>query len=134
MLSIQKMKIDYYIKYWLPIVFWMWLIYYISSFPSPLEQIIPEKALAYFDFEHFIYHIIEYAILSFLLYRALKITSKNPQILAILITILYGIIDELHQYFVPGRILSIVDILIDLFGAIVMQSVVNIYNWFNENK
>ncbi len=120
------MKISYFIKYWLPVISYAGFIYYSSSLPNPLEQIIPEKAIIYFDFQRFIYHIIEYAILNLLLYRALKITSKGPQTLAILFTIIYAITDEIHQYFVPGRIFSIQDILIDTFGAIVAQSIVNI--------
>jgi len=107
----------------------MGFIYYLSSLSSPLEQIISEKAMIYFGFQRFIYHIIEYAILSLLLYRALKITSKSPQILAVLITILYAITDEMHQAFVPGRISSVFDLAIDAFGAVAMQCIINIYDW-----
>ncbi len=128
------MKLNYYLKYLLPIIIYAGFIYYLSSLPSPLEQIIPEKALIYFDFQRFIYHIIEYGFLSFLLYRALKITSKNSQILAILITILYAITDELHQYFVPGRISSVFDVAFDSFGAVAMQSIINVYNWLKNSS
>ena len=124
-----RMKINYFIKYWTPVIFYMGFIYYFSSLTNPLEEIIPAKALIYFDFERFIYHAIEYLILSFLLYRALKINTKNPQTLAILITIAYAITDEIHQYFVPGRTPSIFDIAIDSFGAVSMQCIINVYNW-----
>ena len=127
------MKINYFIKYWLPIILYASFIYYLSSLPNPLEQIVPEKALIYFDFQRFIYHIIEYGILSLLLFRALKITSKSPQTLTILITILYAITDEIHQYFVPGRISSSFDVLFDAFGAIAMQCIINIYEWMKNN-
>ena len=107
-------------------------IYYLSSLPNPLEQIVPEKALIYFDFQYFIYHIIEYAILSLLFYRALKFASKNPQTSAILFTILYAITDEIHQSLVQGRSSDVFDIGLDSFGAIVMQCVINIYNFIKD--
>ena len=108
----------------------MGFIFYLSSLPNPVEQVIPNGVFIYLDFERFIYHIIEYLILSFLVYRALKITAKNPQTLAILITIIYAIIDEIHQFYVPGRVSSLFDVAIDSFGAIAMQCIINIYNWF----
>ena len=126
------MKLDYYLKYWTPVIIYMGFIYYLSSLPNPIEQIIPEQALIYFDFERFIYHIVEYGILSLLFYRALKITVKNPQTLAILITILYAITDEIHQFYVPGRFSNVFDIAIDSFGAVAMQSIINIYNYFKD--
>mgnify|MGYP001609904877 CR=1 FL=1 len=107
----------------------MWVIYYLSSLPNPLKEIIPSSLFPYFDLERFFYHIIEYLILSLLLYRALKTTSKNPQTLALLITILYAISDEIHQFYIPGRIPSVFDIAIDSLGAIAMQSILNIYFW-----
>ena len=126
------MEIKYLIKDWLPVIIYMSLIYYLSSLSDPIKEIIPLNLFPYFDFKRFIYHIVEYGILSLLLYRALKITSKNPQTLAILITIIYAITDEIHQYFVPGRISNVFDILIDSFGAVAMQSIINIYNFLKK--
>ena len=126
------MKINYFVKYWLPVIIYIVFIYYLSSLSNPLEQIVPEKALIYFDFQYFIYHIIEYAILSLLFYRALKFTSKNPQTSTILFTILYAITDEIHQSLVQGRSSDVFDIGLDSFGAIVMQCVINIYNFIKD--
>jgi len=126
------MKINYFIKYWLPVILYASFIYYLSSLPNPLQELVPRSLFFYFDFQHFIYHVIEYLILSLLLYRALKITSKSPQTLAILITILYAITDEVHQYFVSGRVSSSFDILFDAFGAITMQCIINIYNYIKD--
>jgi len=123
------MKINYFIKYWAPVIIYTIFIYYLSSLSNPVERVIPNGALIYFDFERFIYHIIEYGILSSLIYRAFKITSKNPQTLAILFSIIYAILDEVHQYYVPGRISSTFDIAIDSFGVIAIQCIINIYNY-----
>jgi len=76
-----------------------------------------------------IYHILEYMVLGFLLYRALlKSEFKNAIALAIIIAILYGFIDEIHQLFVPSRIFSLLDVLSNSFGAIVVQSIIDIKN------
>ena len=128
------MKISYFAKYWLPTISYMGLIFYSSSLSNPIKTLTPQGLDVYFDLPRIFYHVVEYLILSFLLYRALKVTSNYPKSLAIIITIAYAITDEFHQYFVPGRIPSILDILFDSFGALAMQSIINVYDWFKNNK
>lgn len=60
------------------------------------------------------FHLIEYAILAFLLLLAI---SKNK--LVILIGYLYAISDEIHQSFIPGRTSRFRDTLIDLIGILI---------------
>lgn len=104
-----------FLYYWLPIYVYAGLIFYFSSLPIPsfIIEIYPET---------FVWHIIEYAILSILLFRAL-INSKNSSFrenaiyLSIIIAILYGITDEIHQYFVPGRVSSFFDIMANSLGS-----------------
>ena len=112
----------------------MGFIYYLSSLSNPVEQVIPNRALVYFNFELFVYHIIEYLILSFLFYRALKTTTKNPQTLAILFSIVFAITDEFHQFYVSGRVSSVFDVAVDSFGVILMQSIINVYEWIRNNN
>lgn len=40
-----------------------------------------------------------------------------------LIAVFYGISDEIHQYFVPGRHCSLHDVFADTFGALIAYSV-----------
>ncbi len=73
-----------------------------------------------------IFHLFEFGILSLLFFFSIKKTflRANLKVLAvitILFTALYGISDEIHQYFVPGRESSISDALADFFGAIIFQ-------------
>jgi VanZ family protein len=68
-------------------------------------------------------HMIEYAALFFLFFRAInktftKISQKNALIIAVVLAILYGITDEMHQTFVPTREGSIRDIGIDTIGIL----------------
>lgn len=65
-------------------------------------------------------HITEYAVLAALLYWGFRrVTRRHPRAasLALAVTALYGITDEIHQSFVPGRTPSVPDLLIDLIGA-----------------
>jgi VanZ family protein len=63
-------------------------------------------------------HLLEYAILGFLLSAAVGIEKKKV-FAAILIAGLYGVTDEVHQFFVPGRVASIYDAASDFLGAVV---------------
>ena len=75
-------------------------------------------------------HIIEYTILSFLLYRALVKSKfkKNSFLLAILISVFYGLTDEVHQIFVVGRYFDFLDLILDGIGASLMQVLIKIKN------
>jgi VanZ family protein len=66
-------------------------------------------------------HASEYALLSFLWWRALRtVTSFQPALrAAVAISIAYSVSDEFHQSFVDGRHASPVDVLIDSMGALV---------------
>ena len=57
-------------------------------------------------------HLVEYALLGFLLGRG---TQKPP--LAFALAALYGASDEVHQAFVPGREACLSDWLADALGA-----------------
>lgn len=112
MQSGKNMHLNKRIKYWLPAVLYASLIFYISSIPS--SKIPP------FVIDMSIIHIPEYFILSYLIFRALskeKITGWHAFALAILISTLYGITDEAHQVFVPGRYFSIFDMIFNFIGS-----------------
>lgn len=69
-------------------------------------------------------HFTEYAILGFLAARAFR-TSPNPTIsrrwfwISAALIIVYALIDEYHQSFVPSRTASIFDSFIDMSGGLV---------------
>jgi VanZ family protein len=105
-----------FLYYWLPVLVYAGLIFYFSSLPAippVIIKIIPETL---------IWHMIEYAIFSVLLFRALTNTNNiilrnHATLIAIIISTLYGISDETHQLFVPGRIFSYYDMIADFIGS-----------------
>lgn len=108
------------IKKWLPVIVWMGLIFFLSHQPnlkSGLDtwiDLILRK----------IAHIVEYAILTWLLIRALRSDSqkisKRTLIIAAVIALIYAVSDEYHQSFILGREGAIRDVLVDAVGVIIM--------------
>lgn len=64
-------------------------------------------------------HFCEYTVLGVLLCNALRnhMTLSRACIFAIVIASAYGITDEVHQLFVPGRMCDPLDWLVDTLGA-----------------
>ena len=101
---------------------WMAVIFLFSHNPNSNE--ITEH---YFGLWNYLVrksaHLTEFAILFFLLRWALADLNPlerwnlRPQVVALVITVLYAASDEWHQSFVPGRSASLGDVLIDSAGA-----------------
>lgn len=92
----------------------MALIFYLSSVPYE-DLRLPEI----WNIDKVI-HIVEYGILGVLWFRVIGLAWEKSQkvvIIAFTITFLYGISDEFHQYFVPGRNADIYDAIADAIGA-----------------
>ena len=109
-----------WLRYWGPVCGYAGLIFYLSSQPHPEENLPSFVGL----FSDKFLHIIEYAVLGALCYRALY-WGTNESLrqwagpLAVLFTSLYGISDEVHQSFVPFRESSWLDWAADTVGAAV---------------
>jgi len=107
-----------FFRYWAPVCGYAGLIFFLSSEPHP-EQDLPSFVGLFSDK---ILHIIEYAVLGGLCYRAFRWGTNGSWrqwalSLAILLASLYGISDEVHQAFVPFRDSSWLDWLADTIGA-----------------
>ena len=101
---------------WLPAAVWMGLIFVLSAqpdlphAPEPLLDLLLKKGG----------HALAYAVLARLYLRALRRgepVSGRLQLLSLGLAVAYGISDEIHQSFVPGRDGSPVDVVIDSLGA-----------------
>ena len=123
-----------FIIFWVPVLIWVGFIFWLSSIPdlkSGMEEDFILRKIA---------HILEYAILTFLLFRALsaqgrpasggeKISFVKTLILAVIIAFLYSISDEYHQTFVQGRQGSFKDIGIDSVGILLSAGL-----WYIKNR
>jgi len=113
------------LNFWLPPVVWALVIFLFSSKP-----VIPSSLFFWKDFIiKKTAHVVEYGILAALLYRALKeygVQKYNAGLIAILIALIYGATDELHQSFTPGREPRVRDVFFDTIGAIL--SIYSIWN------
>lgn len=98
------------IKKWFPAILMMLVIFGASSIPG---KIISESG---FDREAYQInaHFVLFIILCFTFFKA----TKNI-LVSIILTALYGAVDEFHQRFVPLRNSSILDMSVDMFGGLI---------------
>ena len=105
-------KYPRHIGLWLPVVIYCAAIFVLSSFEqAPKPQLLPDKWG----------HLILFAGLGFLFARLVagvkKITFLKLLAITALFCLAYGITDEAHQYFVPGRCSEIGDVIADTIGG-----------------
>lgn len=129
-----------FIKYWLPPLLWMSLIFFGSAdsasvshssriigplvrwlFPALSENGVDTCVLV----ARKCAHLTEYGLFAMLLWRAIRqpvARDTRPWKwreagLALIIVVCYASTDEIHQLFVPGRGPSVHDVLIDTLGG-----------------
>lgn len=97
---------------------WMTLIFLLSAQPSlPAPRLFPGADL--------VAHAVFYAVLGVLLARSLappRVVTWRRAMLVVALVTAYGVTDEAHQHFVPGRDPSALDILADALGGFLAAS------------
>jgi VanZ family protein len=134
------LRIRSFLKYWLPVLLWMGIIFSASSdrgsFRHSSRIIEPLMRWLFPDLSdaavHAIVvfvrkcaHLTEYAVLALLVWRALRHESTPGNApwrwskagFALALVALYAASDEIHQTFVPSREASVWDVLLDTTGA-----------------
>jgi VanZ family protein len=113
---------------YIPMITVMGIIFFLSNQPGDSLELpdIPDldKAL----------HSIAYGVLALSALFAIpeqKYQANPYRIsgLVVLFCLLYGISDEFHQTFVPGRFSSVLDLVADTIGAVVV-----VFVWFRIKK
>ena len=95
------------------VIAWMGLIFFLSSRPD-----LPNLAPGLPGLEEIGGHLIVFGVLAALLWWALRgMGVRYPATWALVLAVLYGVTDEYHQSFVPGRTMSLSDLMVDLIGA-----------------
>ena len=94
---------------WLPAAAWAGLIYWLSSLPT-----VPAPEVPYIDkVAHFGAYGVLGALLAFAAHR-----SRVPLAAAVVLGVLYGASDEIHQMYVPGRSADVLDWCADAAGVL----------------
>lgn len=99
----------------LPAMLWMAVIFVISDQPT-----VPQLPGMMSSLTSVIGHFSVYFVLAILLWWALApldLAVRQRLLLAFTIAVLYGVSDEWHQSFVPGRYPSFFDVATDAVGA-----------------
>jgi len=146
-----------FLKFWLPVLVWMVLIFSASSdshssqhssrFIEPfLHWLFPNLSPPRMEELHYYFrkcgHLMEYAVLALLVWRALH-ASKNylpdwswPKVGGtMLVVFIYAATDELHQSLVPTRTARISDVFIDTAGGAIGLLMLWFFNhWRNRRR
>jgi len=103
--------------YWLPAVLWGGLIFMASHLP-----ITDTPPLFDFPGSDKVIHFVIFGILSIFILTAFVLERKMPLlqagIFSLMVTSLYGALDEWHQSFIPERSVEVADWLADTFGGL----------------
>lgn len=90
---------------------WMGVIFYLSSKTGPGGP----------EWMSVVGHVVEYSVLSglifFAVWRTTTLGATRIFLTAVILAGLYGISDEFHQAFVPGRNPDPADLVVDIVAA-----------------
>jgi VanZ family protein len=97
---------------WTLVLLYMGIIFILSHQPdieSPFTAYTPNV----------VEHLVEYFVLGILLLPAFYGSGEKRIVLAVSVGLVYGVIDEIHQFFIPGRVMSLLDIIADGVGSLI---------------
>ncbi len=98
---------------WAAVVVWMALVFFLSG-----QSRLPDLTGGWPEIQDVAGHFLAYGILALLWRWALSGAGvARPGHWAFVLTLLYGLSDEFHQSFVPGRHPDLLDIVTDAIGA-----------------
>lgn len=132
---------------WMLLLSWMIFIFYMSNQTgnvssgqsSKVVEILKTLGLNFANYQYdlitFIVrktaHFSEYFILYLLAYNVIRrYRCNNIGRASILFVIIYASLDELHQYFIPGRSMALRDVVIDSSGgfmALIIQRLIVLF-------
>jgi VanZ family protein len=117
-----------FLRYWLPLIAYCLFIIIQSHFPAP-------KAVPSLPFFDKLLHTAGYALLGLLFCRAYhfrwpQVSSRTLVRASVLSAALFGLSDEIHQYFVPFRSAEALDVLADTVGGFLGALGFLVYSFF----
>ena len=109
---------------WAPVIAYMAMLFWLSSF-SRLPS-LPGQPSDYYV--HFAAYIGLAVVTTRATTKGIRDVSWRAVIAAVVISSLYGVSDEYHQLFVPGRSFDVFDMLADTIGSIAGASAVGAWS------
>ncbi len=111
---------------WVPVLVWMGLIFYLSAqpdlphHPQGIVDVIIKKTG----------HMAEYGVLAGLVWWAWPSSGgqrpRRVSVYALMLSALYAISDEVHQFFVPGRTAMWFDVGFDVAGVVLSLLLISV--------
>jgi VanZ family protein len=146
-----RAQVSSFLRYWLPLAAWMLVIFsasadaqstqHTSRFLEPfLRWLDPNVTAETIDLVRWCVrktaHMVEFAILAWLAWRALRqargdragIWSWRTAGLTLAFVVFYAVTDEFHQTFVPNRTGSAVDVCIDTLGGAIALALLRLWH------
>lgn len=104
-----------------------WLVIFIAT-SIPIDP-MPKLFNAQDKFEHFAAYFILEILLALTLHFQNKFIKlkQNPILFSLILLTLYAALDEIHQYFIPGRYADIFDWSADVVGGILAILVIKTF-------
>ncbi len=95
-----------------------------AEFTEKLESLIREAG-----------HAGEHALLMLAFFITVSVFNKKGKdgkllgklIPAFVLTVVFAVLDEIHQSFIPGRACEVQDVLVDAFGALIMGILISLF-------
>jgi VanZ family protein len=105
-----------FLIYHLPVLLYAGAVLAVSSIPN-----LKSPHLRFLAFDKAA-HLVEYAIFAFLALRSARnltrdISLNRAALVSVLFLACFALLDETYQYFVPGRRMDPLDILVDFVGS-----------------
>lgn len=137
---------------WIMLLGWMGIIFFMSHQSADVSNSQSEFVIRIFEFlgirldSYFgsmatlvirkSAHFAEYAILFLLLYRVLclYIDKRKAKLYTLLGVFIYAGLDEIHQYFIPGRAMAFNDVIIDTTGGVMSMIIITIFEKIKQIK
>lgn len=124
-------------KKYLPALVMMGIIFIFSSCNADLSAIQSQMVVNYLKefipVNSFLVRKLAHFSLFFVLGFTIYLLTKNYK-RTFIITSLYAIGDEVHQYFVPGRSCELRDVVIDVGGCVTVLIIIKLWRYLNDKR
>lgn len=123
-----------FLKYQFPALFWIGFTFVLTSIPG---NYFPEEPFNLFDK---LVHAFLFGTVSYLVYRALQYQEKSVFLknfsiaFAFLVCVVYGIMSEIYQEYVPGRSSDVTDAFANIFGGGIVSLYLLYFNYTKTKK